>query len=369
MTGRMLTGLRHGDPSLASNVSMVEPARETAWDEFIASHPNGWICLTTGWKRVLEGNFPHVKGCFLSMTDERGAIQAGLGLYSVSSWLTGRRLVSVPFATLSDPLVSTEDQWRALTDSAISMSKESKTDYLEIRTNNFNGKFPADRFGVIDSYRHHSIPLDRDLDQIKKSFDRTCVRQRISRAEKSGVAVQPVSTEKDLREFYRLYLMSRKRIQRPPQPYPFIRSLWSHFGPETVSVRLARYQKQYVGGIMLFRFRNRVSAEFLAIDERFLAVSPGHLLFWEAIREAWNRKDRIFDFGRTAANNTPLMDYKNRWGTTVSGLPIYISPPERGPGIGGRDDSLKYRATRFLSERMPESLFVRFGNFCYRHMH
>jgi CelD/BcsL family acetyltransferase involved in cellulose biosynthesis len=365
----MLPHLQPRDIHPSSDVSIVEPAREAAWDEYVASHPNGWICLSSGWKRVLEESFPHIKGHFLSMTDERGAIRAGLGLYSVTSRLTGRRLVSVPFATLSDPLVSNEAQWKALTDSAISMSKELKTDYLEIRTHSSTVQFPADRFGVIDSYRHHSIPLDRDLDQIKKSFDRTCVRQRISRAEKSGVAVQPVRTEKDLREFYRLYLMSRKRIQRPPQPYRFIRSLWSHFGPDTVSVRLARYQHQYVAGIMLFRFRNRVSAEFLVIDERFLAVSPGHLLFWEAIREAWNRKDRSFDFGRTAATNTPLMDYKNRWGTTVTGLPIYISPPERAPGIGGREDSLKYRATRFLSERMPESLFVRFGNFCYRHMH
>ena len=365
----MLPHLHPRDITLSSDVSMVEPAREAAWDEFVASHPNGWICMSTGWKRVLEENFPHFKGYFLAMTDDRGAIQAGLGLYSVTSRLTGRRLVSVPFATLSDPLFSHEAQWSALADSAIFMSKELKSDYLEIRTNQSMAEFPPDRFGVIDMYRHHSILLDGDLDRIKKSFDRTCVRQRISRAEKSGVSVHPVDTEKDLREFYRLYLISRKRIQRPPQPYRFIRSLWSHFGPDTVSVRLARYQKQNVAGIMLFRFRNRVSAEFLVIDEMFLAVSPGHLLFWEAIREAWNRKDRIFDFGRTAANNTPLMDYKNRWGTSVSGLPIYISPTERAPGIGGRDDSLKYRATRFISERMPESLFVRFGNFCYRHMH
>jgi hypothetical protein len=348
---------------------LLEPAREAAWDEFVATHPNGWISLSTGWKRVLEESFPHVKGYFLAMTDERGALQAGIGLYSVASRLTGRRLVSVPFATLSDPLFSREVQWNALSDAAIFLSRELKTDYLEIRTSQSAAVFPTDRFGVIDTYRHHSIPLAGDLDGIRKSFDRTCVRQRISRAEKSGVRVHPVDTEKDLREFYRLYLLSRKRIQRPPQPYRFIRSLWSHFGPDTVSVRLARYREQAVAGILLLRFRDRVSAEFLAIDERFLAVSPGHLLFWEAIREAWSRKDRVFDFGRTAAKNTPLMDYKNRWGTVVSTLPIYISPPEQAPGIGGRDDSLKSRATRFLSERMPEAFFARFGNFCYRHMH
>jgi hypothetical protein len=341
---------------------------DAEWDGFVASHPNGWICLLTGWRQVLEESFPHIKGYFIAKTDNRGGIQSGMALYLVASSLTGRRLVSVPFASLANPLFSSETELNTLADTAISMSHELKADYLEIRTNNSMAELPTNRFGVIDTYRHHSISLDRDLDQIRKSFDRTCVRQRISRAEKSGVTVLPVSTEKDMKEFYRLYLISRKRIRRPPLPYRFIRAIWSQYSPEFVSVWLARYQNQNVAGMMLFRFLKRVSAEIMAIDDRYLAVSPGHLLFWEAIREAWNRKDQTFDFGRTAANNAPLMNFKNRWGTTVTRLPIYIYPPERIP-VKGIEDSISFRAAQFLSERLPEPLFTRFGDFCFRHNH
>ena len=353
---------------MTSNVSIVDPAGESAWDEFVASHPNGWLCLTTEWKRVLEENFPHIKGYFLAMKDERGAIQAGLGLYSVASWLTGRRLVSIPFATLSDPLVSTEDQWRAMTDSAISISKELKSDYLEIRTNNFNGNIPAGRFGLIDLYRHHYIPLDRDLDQIRKSFDRTCVRQRISRAEKSGVTVHPVSTEKELSEFYRLYLKTRKRLQLPPQPYRFIRSLWEQFSPDKVSVRLASYKGENIAGILLFRFRDRVSAEFMVMDERFLSVSPNHLLFWEAIKETWEKKYRIFDFGRTTANNASLLDFKRRWGTEEVDLPIYYHPVEMKDYMQKKEGAIAYKVSKLVTSAIPSGMFRQFGQWFYRHL-
>lgn len=364
----MSLNLQERYPRLSTTISVVEPAQEAAWDKYVASHPNGWICLTSTWKHILEECFPHIKGYLLALTDEDGVIQAGLALYAVESWLTGRRLVSVPFATLSDPLSSSESQSKALFESAISLSQELKTDYVEIRTFKSAMGSPEDQFQVVNSYRHHYIPLERDLDQIKKSFDRTCVRQRISRAEKSGVTVHPVSTEMDLKTFYKLYLITRKRLNLPPQPYRFIRSLWDHFGPDTVSARLACYKGEYVAGILLFRYRDRVSAEFMVMDERFHAVSPNHLLFWEAIREAWERKYRVFDFGRTAVTNIPLMDFKKRWGTVMGNLPIQYYSIRGNSDNPENHHSMLRAVIKQICKKAPNPLLEVFGNFIYKHM-
>ena len=58
----------------------------------------------------------HEKGYYFALTDDSGEhIQAAFPAYHVSSWLTGDRMVSVPFANICDPLIlKTEDFTRLL---------------------------------------------------------------------------------------------------------------------------------------------------------------------------------------------------------------------------------------------------------------
>ena len=76
--------------------------------------------------------------------------------------------------------------------------------------------------------------------------------------------------------------------------------------------------------MLLSKFRDRVSGEFVAVDPAFQNISPNHFLFWEAIKSACEEGYRIFDFGRTSPRNVGLMDFKRRWGTQVTDLPQFL---------------------------------------------
>src|SRR5690606_29217589 len=107
-------------------------------------------------------------------------------------------------------------------------------------------------------------PLDRPLEDIKKSFHRQSIRHKIKRAEKSGLAVRIADNETDIQEFYRLYTTTRKRLCLPAQPYGFFKSLWDVFHMQgLIRLLLATKEGTVVAGMISFAFNGRYSTEYL----------------------------------------------------------------------------------------------------------
>lgn len=353
---------------MEATVGVVDPQQDERWDAFVAQHPCGWICHLSGWQRVLESSFPHVKGHFLAVKQE-GAIRAGLPVYAVRSPVMGNRLVSIPFATLADPLVSSAGEACALLQGARELARTSRARALEIRARDAHLPFPAGALGVDCFYKNHYLALDRPPELLRKSFHRSCVCQRIARAQQSGLVITRGETRADLAAFYDLYLVTRRRLGLPPLPRRFLEKLWETFQPAGALVLwLARMERTPVGGVILFRYRQRVSAEFAVCDHRYKSVSPLHGLFWESIQWAHREGCAHFDFGRTAPDQPHLMEFKSRWGTTVMDLPRYYDPPAFASAPPPGQGRTARRVVQALCRFMPRPVFVGLGNLLYRHL-
>lgn len=352
------------------NIVLIDPENDSRWDEFVKNHPMGWICHLSGWKHVLESSFEHITGHYLALFDEKkNTIKAAIPFFEVRSWLTGKKLVSIPFATLCDPLISSSMDFESLFESALNLSKKLGTSYIEIRTHKSPSLIQDDRLGSTHFYKHHYLPLESEPEQLKKSFHRTCVRQRISRALRSNLTLKVADSESDLCDFYRLYLITRKRLGLPPQPYVFFKSLWdTFFESKQISLLLAVKDTKAIAGLILFKFKERVSAEVIASDNTYRDLSPNHYLFWEAIKLAYNEAYKIFDFGRTSPNNYRLMDFKKRWGTKIVDLPQYYYSRQGSKRFAETESSIGYRLMRTICKNAPAFASHRIGRFCYRHL-
>src|SRR5512136_2928209 len=95
------------------NVALIDPVEDKRWDNFVEHHPFGWVCHLSGWKKALERSFKHLKGHYLVLFSN-DAIRAALPVFEVKSWLTGKRMVSIPFATVCDPLISNSNEMEVL---------------------------------------------------------------------------------------------------------------------------------------------------------------------------------------------------------------------------------------------------------------
>ena len=278
----------------------------------------------------------------------------------------GERLVSLPYATLCDPLVSTRNEFGILLELAYNLQKQTQSKYIEIRV--FKGRKLVDdpKVPLRSNYKNHYLSLNQDQQELLKGVKRT-VRQCIRQAEEAKVKIYEGTKERDLKEFYKLYLKTRKRLSLPPQPYRFIKGLWqSLYYRGYLTLLMARYQDCNIGGIILLKYKDRVSAEYLVSDEDCFHVKANHLLVWRAVELARDEGFRIFDFGRTHAANTGLLRFKRGWGTTEVDLFHAFHPGENSSsGLDQNDIRLKFVSS--LCKTLPNPAFRALGYFCHRH--
>ena len=355
-----------------SSIVFIDPERDNQWDEFVESHPDGLICQLSGWKQVLERSFSHIKGYFpVLLDDATGAIRAGLPLYLVRSPFMGNRLVSIPFATLCAPLAtSSEEMWELLSVS-IRLSERCSAHRLEVRTIASTNLVEDPRYERVDFFKHHSLSLDEPAERLFRRFHRTCVRRVLRRCEENGLELYTGCNHEDLQCFFNSYIGARKRLGLPPQPFRLFENLWRVFSPSG-QFRLfqALYHGKVIASLVVFQFKERASAEYIAVDQEFAHLHPTHFLYWQAIKHACERGCKIFDFGRTSPNNEGLMTFKQRWGTQVHELPQFWYP-STGNGrdfFADAEQSLQRRLIRYLSRKSPKSLLPYLGELCYRHM-
>lgn len=349
-----------------AGIEFIDPARDERWDRFVESHDYGWVCHLSGWKEVLESSFRHMKGFYPAII-EGDNIKAALPVFAVSSWLIGRRLVSIPFASLCDPLVSSSGELEELFTSALSLSKKLRAARIEIRAFHFSALPQDERVSCDRHFKTHYLEL-QSPEILQKKFHRTCVRQKISRAVKSNFALRIARTEEDIDQFYKLYCSTRQKLGLPSQPCSFFKNIWRVFSPSgKVQLLFATKDGSCAAALMLLRFKDRVSAEYLGWDNAFTEMSPNHFVFWEAIKAAYADGFKVFDFGRTSPLSESLMDFKSRWGTQVAELPqLYYPATEKG--AVAYENSRKYMIVNKLCQKSPDFMYPLLGNFCYRHL-
>jgi len=340
------------------------------WDAFVERHPLGGVCHKTAWKQILESTFPHMEGHICAIVHpESGEITAGIPVYRVRSWLLGKRFVSIPFATLSDPLVSSSAQSERLLAAAIDRCVAAPARYLEIRSWRTSAWIREPRFRASQSYRHHFVPLTNTEEQIRKRLGRTAVRQKISRAVKEGLWVETSDTLADLQAFHTLLSGTRRRLSLPPIPFRFFRAMQTALGPSgNMALLMARSGRTAVGGVLALKSKRVFLIEYAGDDARFRKAGVVQLLYWEAIRHALKEGHELFSFGRTYRGNKGLMESKMHWGTEVEDLCTFFYPSTTHRDAEDREASWQYRLIRYLASRLPDPLYQRLGEFCYSHM-
>jgi len=307
---------------------------------------------------------------FVKLDSDTDAIRAALPVYEVRSLFMGNRFVSIPFSTLSDPLVSTPQELNALLEPVQELARSRRHARIEIRTTETADLFRDSQFQGSRTYKRHVLKLDASPEELKKRFHRSCVRQRIDRALKSELAVFEAQDDRHLGDFQRLHALTRKRLGLPPQPGRFFRNLFQHLaGSGKLTLFIATMRGHVVGGLILLHHGERASAEAMAEDVRFRALCPVHLLFWEAIKFASSAGYAVFDFGRTADSNKGLMTFKSRWATEAVDLPVFSCPEVCARPAGERRVGLcAYPWVTRLIKHAPMPMARLVGEFCYRHM-
>jgi hypothetical protein len=349
-------------------VRWLDTDEHALWDQFVATHHHGLIYHTTAWRRAIEQAFPHISGRFLVICDNNtGQVKAGIPVYVVRSWLLGNRIVSVPYASVSDPLISTVDELDQLMPSVRDLRAKTGARTIEIRTRSVTPFCRTYGLTPTSVYKHHLLPLDRSPQALFRTFAKTSVCQKISKAEKAAVTIAE-SDGGDLRIVYDILCHTRRRLNLPLMPFAFFQALTNSLWPHNMKMFIARHRGRPVGCHVVLISSGVWISEFSGNTDG-AASGVNQLLYWDTIQRACSSGAIAFSFGRTAASNAGLLEYKRRWAPIEEDVTYFGDT--RGTGtvpVSNREGTLHYRVIRSILSRSPLPVCKAIGHFCYRHL-
>ncbi|HBG46047.1 MAG TPA: hypothetical protein DDW94_03565 [Deltaproteobacteria bacterium] len=300
----------------------IEEIGAVNWDSFVSSCDGSTVYHHSAWHKAIELTYG-IKPLYLLMI-LKGQISAAMPAASIKGILSGSRLVSYPFSDVCGPVFKGHEEENFL--DQIARMQDNPYGSIELRT---SVKKPIRGFSAYDNYVNFSLKLTNDTEKLIASFHKDCVQRQIKKAFRAGIEAFEGTSINDLRDFYGLHVMTRKRQGAPVQPFSFFKNLWNTLSPYgLVFLIMVRKRGRAASGALCLRFRDTVYYKFGATDERYFRDGAGQLALWSAIKKASDEGYGVFDFGRTYIGNRGLMDFKTRWGASATPL-YYIQSPER----------------------------------------
>jgi CelD/BcsL family acetyltransferase involved in cellulose biosynthesis len=347
---------------LLNELYTLDPMLDGRWDDLAASHPKASVFHQQGWLTALARSYGY-RPVVLTSTPPGKKLSDGIVFCEVKSWITGRRLVSLPFADHAELLLNESGGSLDLAEWMRTESRQHGWKYIEIRP--LSGEMHSRRPLVASqSYWLHSLDLSASLEQIFRNLHKNCIQRRIRRAEREQLSYEKGCSEELLDDFYRLLMITRRRHHLLPQPRAWFRNLVACMSPN-VEIRLARKDGIPIAAILTLSHRRTVVFKYGCSDQQFHYLGGMPFLFWKLIEEARNEGAEQIDFGRTDLENDGLIKFKDRLGTFRRRLSYFRYPEGMKKGEAIASDM---HATRRLFSVLPDSLSSRAGQLVYRHI-
>jgi CelD/BcsL family acetyltransferase involved in cellulose biosynthesis len=341
----------------------IDPLQDPRWTKFSQEHPQSAIFHSSGWLQALRLTYGY-KPVVFTTSSKAEKLTNGILFAYVKSWVTGSRLVSLPFSDHCQPLFTNSDEA-----SSLLLMLQGKIDgrdcrYFELRPLADDHLHLSSRkeLGKAASYYFHRLDLRRSLEEIFRGFHKSCVQRKIRKAESSHLEYVEGRSEPLLKEFYNLLIATRLRHGMLPQPFRWFRNLATTLGDD-FKVRLAYRDCQPVASIITIRCGASVVYKYGCSDASLHNLGGMPFLFWRTIQEAKANGMEYLDLGRTDESNTGLAQFKQRLGAECYPLTYYRYPAQTAP-------SAVWGATALspILRHLPKSVCRAAGELLYKHV-
>lgn len=299
------------------NFKIINPLNLSNWDELILEYPEYSFFHSTEWLKVLQSTYNYKPFYFVVKNKER--LTAAVPSMMIESFLTGKRLVSLPFSDYCEPLISSEVNFNELLEEIIKLGSSKKAKYLELRGGN---KFFSDVEASTFDY-NHNLDLTPGEEKLFKNLSSN-TKRNIKKAIREGVTVEISNSNNALEDFYSMNCATRKKHGLPPQPKKFFNNLQTYVLSENKGfIAIGKYNNQSIAGAVYFHIGDKALYKFGASYMDFQNLRANNLVMWEAIKHYSSDGFKSFCFGRTEPDNEGLRKFKLGWGTIEEVLNTY----------------------------------------------
>jgi len=349
-------------------VYTIDPLTDPRWAEFVERTSRASIFHTPGWLQVLRATYDYEPVAYTTSGPTQD-LENGIVFCRISSWLTGKRMVSVPFSDHCDPLVDDE---QALSDILNTVKQDCiklGMKYWELRCRNALTPIPPistplGKMGPSAEFAFHALDLRPDEELLYSQLHKTAIKQMLGRAEREELTYSVGQDETHLKQFYSLLLKTRRKHQVPPQPMLWFRNL-AHYLDDNIKFHIAFKNDSPIASIVTTSYKSTECHKYGCSDVKFSNLGGTQFLLWQAIRDARSRGALEFDQGRSDKENKGLIRFKERWGGQRNDIVYHRLP---APETLGDEDGWKAKLAKQAFSHMPDRLLGFAGSLLYKHV-
>lgn len=340
-------------------VYRFDPLHDSRWPVFLQQHPRASVFHTPGWLQALQLTYGYEPVAYTT-SPPGDPLSDGWVFCLVDSWLTGRRMVSLPFSDHCEPLVDDPATLEQFSESLRREGALRKWRYIEARP--CSVPLALDSFQASQRFCLHALDLRPDLDQLFAGFHRDSVRRKIRRSERECLVVEQGRSPDLLQKFCSLFRLTRERHHLAPPPRAWFRNMVDNMGDQ-LKVHVASKDGVPIASILTLQFKNKVVYKYGGSDAHFHRYGGIQRLFWTVIQQAKQAGLTEFDLGRSDLDNEGLIVFKNRWGAVASELAYARCRCCRTHNL----EFDLWNAKHLLSH-VPRALLPLTGRMVYRHI-
>jgi FemAB-related protein (PEP-CTERM system-associated) len=299
---------------IAVLVRQLEPNDYPAWDRFVTDHPCGSPFHLTAWKDSIEQTFGYRSMCLIAT--RQGRVSGVLPLFLVSSPLTGKRLISSPFAVYGGVLADSEEAKVGLVERAKQLGESLKVQDIELRN-----AWEAQCSGLprVSRYVTFTQEIGPDEEAVLNSIPRK-TRAAVRKSLREDLTSRRETC--NITAFEDLYSRNLRRLGTPCFPARHFSTLLENFR-EMADIREITLQGKVVAAVLSFYFRDQVLPYYGASDPAYNAAQPNNFMYYDLMRWGGQNGYRVFDFGRSKRVKGSY-DFKAHWGMVERELPYEV---------------------------------------------
>lgn len=333
------------------------------WDQFVLLHPQSTPFHTSNWLKTLQKTYNYLPLLYISYDHDKN-LDGILPCFHIKSFITGNRLVSIPFSDYGGSLFYDSSKENQLLLNIID-NANGRLKYVELRSALDHNS----RFSFHNQYKFHTLQLCPQPERLIRNINKRTTRYSIDKAIKAGVRIKEENTLQGIESFYRLNVMTRKKHGLPPQPIEFFKNIYKNMIlNRNAFLLLAIYDSKAIGAGIFIKFKDTVYYKYNASNPSYLSQkTPNHLLTWHAIKQACLQGFQTFDFGRTSSVNNGLSKHKEMWGAKPFNL-SYSFYTLKNKMFYIHENDLFYRFFSKVCRHLPEKLLEKLGTRIYRHV-
>lgn len=295
-------------------VREFEPQDRDAWDRFVMEHPCGSPFHLIAWKESVEETFGYRPTYLVAVRQDR--VCGVLPLFFIKSLLTGKRLISSPFAVYGGILADSDEARLTLLERAKALGTKLAVKDIELRN---AWESQCSGLSRISRYVTFTQEIGPDEEAILNSIPRK-TRAAVRKSLKEEFTVRREFSNSSI--FEDLYSSNLRRLGTPCFPARHFPTLLEKFRGMADIREISRGGK-VVAAVLSFYFRDQVLPYYGASDPSFNAAQPNNFMYYDLMRWGGKNGFALFDFGRSKRVRGSY-DFKSHWGMMERELPYEV---------------------------------------------